>query len=136
MVRETAVRVACMAIIFIAAASGTNVRGQQYNLDSLLVGKWHQEYGALITETLFSGGRPHEFIALTVQRGTSYRFCVQGEWEIRSGNQLWQHNLRWIPDNVRVPEWEGAVIEVVDANHLRNKAGDVFRISGGMPCPP
>lgn len=136
MVRTILARAICVTLVLVGVASVGEVQSQQYNLDTLLVGKWHQQYGALVTETLFSGGNPHEFISLTVQAGTSYRFCVQGQWEIRNGSQLWQHNLRWIPDNIRVPEWEGTPIQVIDANHLRNKLGVFARIGGGIPCPP
>jgi hypothetical protein len=70
----------------------------------------------------------HEFTAVTIQRGTPYRFYVEGTWEIRYGNQLWQHNLRWVPDDLRIAEWEGTPIQIINADHLRNKFGDMFRM--------
>gem|GEM_PF-3729067 len=72
--------------------------------------------------------RRHEFTTATIRRGTAYREYVEGTWEIRYGNQLWQHNLHWVPEKLRMAEWEGTPIQIIDGNHLRNKLGGMFRI--------
>jgi hypothetical protein len=105
MSRMAAICSISVAIALAAAGGVTNVRAQQYSLDGVLIGKWHQEYGPYVSETVFTAG--HEFMTVTIQRGAPYRLYIQGRWEVRYGNQLWQHNLHWVPDNIRVAEWEG-----------------------------
>jgi len=125
--RGTIACVLCIAAVLVALAFSPEVRAQQYSLESVLVGKWRQQYSGLITDTVFTAG--HEFVAETVQPGSAYRVYISGTWEIRNSNQLWQHNLRVSPSNLQVQEWEGTEIAVIDANHLRTgSGGDLFRV--------
>lgn len=113
------------------------VHSQQPDFNKLLVGTWRQQYsvnGVLyVNETTFAidTSNTRTYIAVTVQPGTPYRFYVQGLWEIRYGNWLYTFPKRWVPgpeQGILQPEWESTWLQVVAANHLRNKAGDMYRI--------
>ena len=99
---------------------------QQPDLRSFLTGKWHQEYGPYVTETVLNAGGT--FTSITVQPGTPYRLYVQGRWEIKNGNQLWQEWENWEPRTLSKPLPEGSMIEPIDRDHFRNKFGVVTRM--------
>ncbi|MGQ0568373.1 MAG: hypothetical protein ACT4P5_02395 [Armatimonadota bacterium] len=124
--RKRAVLIACVTFVFSIALSGSKVHSQQHDLNKLLVGKWRQVVGPYVTETVNTEN--HKFVSVTIQRGTPYRFYVEGTWEIRYGNQLWSRAVRWVPDSVRMPEWESTWIQVINVNHFKNKLGDVYRV--------
>jgi len=103
-----------------------DARAQQPDLHAFLIGKWHQEYPPYVTETVFTAGGV--FTSITVQRGAPYRLYVQGRWEIRYGNQLWQEWESWEPRTLTKPLPEGTAIQVIDQNHIRNKLGVATRM--------
>jgi len=126
MKRRAAIRVACVAFVFSVVVCAAQVRAQQYDLDKLLVGKWRQVVGPFVNTTIFTA--KHTYIVESVQRGTPYRLYVEGTWEIRNNNQLWQKAGRRIPEATRLPEWQATVLQIIDANHLKNNQGDVYRV--------
>jgi hypothetical protein len=98
----------------------------QPDLRSFLIGKWQQEYGPYVTETVFTAAGT--FTSITFQLGAPYRQNVQGRWEVKYGNQLWQEWDSWNPSTLPKPLPEGTTIEVIDSDHFRNKLGIVARI--------
>ncbi len=124
--RAVAIRIVCLAFVFTIAANATEVRAQQSDLKRLLVGTWRQVLGPYVTQTMFTPDR--HFTTVTVQQGTPYRQLCKGTWNTK-GNLLTLYFGTCTPKrNVRMPASESTLIRVIDANHLRNKLGDVYRV--------
>ena len=118
-------RTTLAALALVAAVYVTRTAAQQVDLNQYLVGKWHQDVGNMSAETVFNSN--HTFTSLAWTRGTPYRTGGRGEWEIRNGDELWQHNIECSPNRCPI-EWENTRVEVVDENHLRNRFGDAYRM--------
>jgi hypothetical protein len=106
-------------LIISAAAIGlatTHAAAQQLNLRSFLIGKWHQELGPYVTETVLNANGTYTSITC----GPPGCEGVEGGWEVRFGNQLWQSSDRALP--------EGTPIRVVDPDHFQNKLGVAARV--------
>jgi len=96
-------------------------------VEQYLVGKWHQEYGPYVTETVLK--TDFTFTSITIQRGAPYRLYVEGDWEVRGNDdQLWTQWTYWEPRNLKKPLPEGTMIKVIDHDHFKNKLGDVYRV--------
>jgi hypothetical protein len=62
---------------------------------------------------------------------------LSGSWEIRRGNEVWFRRMAWHPmylndghhTPVRLQEWSSAVVEIIDANHMKNNGVMVTRLS-------
>jgi len=117
----------CGALVCLAIVVPANVvpAPAQVDLNRFLVGKWHQEVGAMVAETVFTAG--HAFTSLAWTRGTPYRTGASGRWEIKYGDQLWQYNDECSPDPCAVKS-EGTKIEVIDDDRIRNKFGVAYRM--------
>lgn len=111
-----------IAIILLAGPAPANPA----SLETYLVGKWHQEYGPYVTETVLTA--KHTFTSITVQPGTPYRLHVEGTWEIRNEDELWLEWTDWVPHNIQKPLPEGSKIEIIDQDRFRNKLGIVTRM--------
>ena len=117
----TARLVSLLALPLLPAPAPTT-RVEQY-----LVGKWHQEYGPYVTETVLK--TDFTFTSITIQRGAPYRLYVEGDWEVRGNDdQLWTQWTYWEPRNLKKPLPEGTMIKVIDHDHFKNKLGDVYRV--------
>lgn len=102
-----------------AEAKAQPAMGQE--AEQLLVGKWRQQYGPFISETVYlANGR---FTSITT--GGVYRFYCEGRWEIRQG-MLITYFEDWWP-RVRMPGWEGTPIRFLDENRFQNKLGIAYR---------
>src|SRR5215468_11568837 len=96
-------RLLAVLLVFATATLPAQTSAQTYNLERLLMGKWHQEYGPYVTETVFSlRGQYHEFTSVTVQRGAPYRLYVVGEWRVNNNRDLWTYPKDWQPHDVRM----------------------------------
>lgn len=109
---------------------------QQHDLNKFLVGKWRLPTPAGYNEILF---RADGFFKITiVQRGVHEQAYLSGTWEIRSGRELWTHNLAWYPIYVRhfngtrtkvqMPAWQSTIVEMVDADHMKSSSGVATRM--------
>jgi hypothetical protein len=94
------------------------------DLRSFLIGKWHQEYLGYVCENVLAADGT--FSSITV--GGPFRQDVRGRWEVRDGNWLWQEWDFWNPVNIPKPLPDGTMIEVIDADHFRNKLGVATRM--------
>ncbi|SRR5258707_10889510 len=90
---------------------------QPLDLRSFLIGKWHQELGPFVTETVLNTDGTYTSITI----GWGPWEYVQGRWEVRYGNQLWQ-------DRCDRPLPEGTPIWVIDPDHFQNKLGIATRM--------
>ena len=129
-------RVANIALALVLSASiwTPYANAYDYDLRQVLVGKWHQQTGRMVSEMVYQpNGR---FTGLARTAGTNLYFYSEGTWEIRNGNILVQHNLNWSPKTLHhvdgtespliVPEWEHTQVQVVDNDHVRNQFGVAY----------
>jgi hypothetical protein len=117
------IRAVLMLTASLVAVGLTTVRApaQQPDLRSFLIGKWHQEFGPYVSETVLNGDGT--YTSIMIQRGTPYRQDFQGRWDVRFGNQLWQES--W-PPNGLLPE--GTLVQPIDSDHFQNKLGIATRV--------
>jgi hypothetical protein len=118
-IMKSAIMSLTLSAVLTIGLTAARAPAQQLDLQSFLVGKWHQELGPYVTDTVLNGDGT--YTSITIQRGTTYWEGVQGNWEIRVGNQLWQSRR-----DGRLPE--GTPIRVIDANHFQNKLGIATRV--------
>ena len=110
------------------------------DLRTYAVGTWRQPMKSVIGttdiyETTYrADGTFIQYIYVNGNRNYSPAW-VSGRWEVRQGNQVWMHNLGWFPvynrsnaTRVQVEEWTSTAVQIVDANHARNRAGVATRI--------
>ncbi|HXA95831.1 MAG TPA: hypothetical protein VN323_09735 [Candidatus Dormibacteraeota bacterium] len=114
------------SMVFTIGLTAAHAPAQQPDLRTFLIGKWHQEYGPYVTESVLTAGGT--YTSITIQPGTAYRLYVQGRWDVRYGNQLWMEWENWEPSNLRKPLPEGTLVQPIDANHFRSKFGVVTRM--------
>lgn len=121
------ISVALAALLFALALAAAPARATPSWLEGYLShGKWHQEYGPFVTETVFK--RDRTFTSITIKRGAPYKLYVEGNWYVRPGNQLWMEWTNWEPHTINKPLPEGTMVKVIDDNHFRNKLGLVTRV--------
>jgi hypothetical protein len=114
-----------LAVLVITLAIGAaRSLADDVDLKSFLVGKWHQEVGDFVGDTVFNSDGT--FTSLASKKGTSYHEGVKGHWQIRNENELWQHNEDCSPNDCAA-EWDGTWIKVIDNDHIQNKLGDAYR---------
>ena len=121
---RSSLRLALAGMLFAVALTATRTPAQS-RMERFLMGKWHQEYGPYITETVLNGDGT--FTSETIQRGAPYRLYVEGTWCVRYENQLWMEWYNWEPHTVNRPLPEGTMVEVIDQDHFRNKLGVATR---------
>jgi hypothetical protein len=120
------VSIALAVLVFAFALAAANTPAKPGSLEEYLYGKWHQEYGPYVTETVLNTDLT--FTSVTVQKGAPYRLYVEGKWKVKYQNQLWMYWVNWEPRSIKKPLPEGTTVEVIDHNHFRNKLGVVTRI--------
>jgi len=120
------VGIAFAVLVSAFALTAAHAPAKPQSLEEYLYGKWRQEYGPYITETVLNTNLT--FTSLTVQRGAPYRLYVEGTWKVKYQNQLWMYWVNWEPHTIKRPLPEGTTVEVIDRNHFRNKLGVVTRI--------
>ena len=101
------------------AALAPHAHGE--DLRALMIGKWRNWVGNIVTETVFQGNG--HFTELSDNRDTGVHFFREGSWEIRSG-KLWERNENWEPkenygQKIVLPDSELIVIDVIDHDHVR-----------------
>lgn len=116
-----------LAVLLTTAAFGAaRAHAQQReDLETLLVGKWYQQSGSYVVETVLNANG--EFTAVGYQPGTPYRQYVVGRWWLQNG-QLWTEWEQWEPHSIEKPLPEGTPVYFIDRNHFRNKFGLVTRM--------
>jgi hypothetical protein len=119
------VSLAVAGMLLVLALTATHTPAKT-RMEAFLMGKWHQEYGPYVTETVLNGDGT--FISETVQQGTPYRLYVEGTWSVRYENQLWMEWYNWEPHTINKPLPEGTMFEVIDQDHFRNKLGVATRV--------
>ncbi len=114
-------------------SQGSAVAQTEYSPERLLVGKWQQQYGTCISESVFTAdGR---FTSITRDQFRS--FYSEGRWEIKDG-VLISHFVDWSPRSmpnvdgsttpIWMPEWESTWIRFLDYDRLQNKVGIAYRV--------
>jgi hypothetical protein len=123
--RRLSIGVALTIALFALGLAATRTPAKT-RMEEFLTGKWHQEYGPYVTETVLNGDGT--FISETIQRGAPYRLYVEGRWSVRYENQLWMEWDNWEPHTINKPLPEGTMFQVIDQDHFRNKLGVATRV--------
>ena len=98
-----------------------------------MVGKWRQQLGPAVTETVYlPSGR---FTSITRDQFTS--FYSEGRWEVRNEMVIayftnwWPRQMRNVDGStteIRMPEWESTWVRFLDNNRVENKLGIAYRV--------